>query len=237
MKLSTRRVIPLVIVVVSLLYIVFSFSLEQRRMIGDVKGWDPGSRAMPVGVGFLMLGLSIYLSFKEARSGEEEKPLGTGSKKLIILTATLSIIYVLCFRFVGFILSTNILLFTLVYFNYRQDIRWNMVPNFSIGILLSSGFIVLTYSIGRFVTRSLFLMGKRSNIEILTSRVFTSGITLLVVIVIFIVTLLLSKEAIKNEKSKSLCISGFISAGATEFLYIIFKQIFWVSLARGLIFW
>ncbi|GAF82731.1 unnamed protein product, partial [marine sediment metagenome] len=87
-------------------------------MIGDEMGWDPGSRAMPIGIGFLMLGVSIYLFFKERKSGEEEITLDFASKKLIIITIMLSILYILFFRFVGFVLSTNILLFALIYFYY-----------------------------------------------------------------------------------------------------------------------
>ena len=237
MKKSTRIIIPIVFIFFSLLYIILSFSIEQRKMIGDEMGWDPGSRAMPIGIGFLMLGVSIYLFFKERKSGEEEITLDSASKKLIIITIMLSILYILFFRFVGFILSTNVLLFTLIYFYYKRDIKWNMMRNFSIGLLASTGTMILFYSIGRFVTHFLFLIGGRSNFEIFSGRLFMTGVTFLVLLFIFFTMLLLFRKAIKNENFRIPLLSGFITIGVTEFIYIIFKQIFWVSLAKGLIFW
>ena len=237
MKNSTRIIIPIVFIFFSLLYIILSFSIEQRKMIGDEMGWDPGSRAMPIGIGFLMLGVSIYLFFKERKSGEEEITLDSASKKLIILTIMLSILYILFFRFVGFILSTNVLLFALIYFYYKRDIRWNMIQNFSIGLFLSVGLMILFYSIGRFTTRFLFLIGRNSNIEIFSGRLFITGVTFLILLFIFFTILLLFRKVIKNENFRIPLLSGFIAIGVTEFIYIIFKQIFWVSLAKGLIFW
>ena len=237
MKNSTRIIIPIVFIFFSLLYIILSFSIEQRKMIGDEMGWDPGSRAMPLGIGFLMLGVSIYLFFKERKSGEEEITLDSASKKLIILTIMLSILYILFFRFVGFILSTNVLLFALIYFYYKRDIRWNMIQNFSIGLFLSVGLMILFYSIGRFTTRFLFLIGRNSNIEIFSGRLFITGVTFLILLFIFFTILLLFRKVIKNENFRIPLLSGFIAIGVTEFIYIIFKQIFWVSLAKGLIFW
>lgn len=237
MKKTTKIIIPIVFIFFSLLYIILSFSIEQRKMIGDEMGWDPGSRAMPIGIGFLMLGVSIYLFFKERKSGEEEITLDSASKKLIILTIMLSILYILFFRFVGFILSTNVLLFTLIYFYYKRDIKWSMMRNFSIGLLASTGTMILFYSIGRFITHFLFLIGRRSNSEIFSGRLFMTGVTFLILLFIFFTMLLLFRKAIKNENFRIPLLSGFVTMGVTEFIYIIFKQIFWVSLAKGLIFW
>ena len=235
---TTRKIIPVVFIVVSLLYIAFGFSLEHRRMIGDERGWDPGSRAMPVGVGFLMLVTSIYLTLKQERSAEREQTQpDPGSAKLISLTIILSVIYILSFRYVGFILATNILLFTLIYFNSRQNITWNMVPNWGLGILLSTGFILLLYSIGRITTRFLFLTGKRSNIALLTNRLVITGLTFTLVTLIFLITLFLLKKFLRGTPARTLMNAALIATGTTELLYLVFKQVFWVSLAEGIITW
>lgn len=237
MKLHIKKGIPIVFIFFSLLYIIFSFSIEQRKMIGDEMGWDPGSRAIPVGIGFLMLGVSIYLLFKERKSKEEEISIDPASKKLIIITITLSILYILFFRFVGFILSTNILIFTLIYFYYKKDIKWSMLKIFSIGLLISTGTMILFYSIGRLATHFLFLMERKLNLEIFSGRFFITGGTFLILLLIFLALLLLFRKALKNESFRIPLISGLTTIGITEFIYIVFKQIFWVSLAKGLIFW
>jgi hypothetical protein len=236
--MQVRRVIPLIFIVISLLYILFSFSLEERRMIGDVKGWDPGSRAMPVGVGFIMLTASVYLAYKEKKSrGEDETSLELSIRKLMILTILLSILYILFFRFLGFVLSTHILLFTLIYFNYESNVKLNMIPSFSIGILLSTGLMLLFYSIGRYITRLLFLSGRRSDLPILSGKLFTVGIPFFVLLILFVTLLFLLKKTLKNDRFRITLTSGFTAIGLTELLYIVFKQVFLVSLAKGLIGW
>ena len=131
MKLGTRRIIPLVFLVVSLLYLAFSFSLEQYRMIGDERGWDPGSRALPIAMGFLMLGVSIYLIAVETAKEQKEHAVPAGARSLILLMIVLSVLYILVFRALGFILSTAVLLFTLIHFNRQENVRLEYLPRFS----------------------------------------------------------------------------------------------------------
>jgi len=233
-----KRVIPVAFIVASLLYIMFSFTVEQRTMIGDVKGWDPGSRAMPIGIGFIMLTASVYLACKERRSpGREEERQEPSTIKLVVLTILLSTFYILCFRFLGFIIATHILLFTLIYFNYKQDIRWNMIPVFFLGLLISTSAMVLFYSIGRYISRYLFLLGRRLDVAVLKGKIFTAGLPFVVLLVVFALLLLLLSKAMKREKYHIPLVAGFAAIGVTEFLFIVFKQIFWVSLVKGLTFW
>ena len=238
MKPTSKKVIPILFVGVAIFYLIFGFSLEQRRMIADEKGWDPGSKAMPIGIGILMLGLSIYLTLKEVKSEDtEEKPLDPGSVKLIGLTITMAVLYILGFRYVGFVLSTQMLLFTLVYFNGKGDIAWNMMPNFLIGASVCNGFVLIIYSTGRYMIRSLFLLGKQSGLEILTSRLFITGTTFIALAGLMFVLWIVLNRTLKSEHSRNLITPLFIATGTTEFLYLIFKQIFWVSLTQGFIDW
>ncbi len=232
-----KRAIPRVFVVISIFYLIFAFSLEQRRMIGDERGWDPGSRALPIGTGVIMLATSIYLTLREKPAAERPEKLEEGSGRLIGLTIVLTILYILLFKTSGFILSTNALLFTLVYFNYRKGIEWHMVPGFGLGFVLSSGFVLMIYSLGRFITRSLVLYGKRSDVELFTAKLFTSGVTLIVLALIFLAALLISRKITRSAEGKYIRISALTAPAVTEILYLVFKQIFLVRLARGLITW
>ncbi|MBW2153357.1 MAG: hypothetical protein JRH18_17005 [Deltaproteobacteria bacterium] len=120
---------------------------------------------------------------------------------------------------------------------HRKDITWAMAPRFVTGAILSNCFILLLYSMGRFTTRSLLLLGKQSNIEILTSRLFITAITFAVLAIMFVFPLIAAFKRAETEKSKNWLTSVFVAVGVTECLYLIFKQVFWVSLARGVIFW
>lgn len=237
MKFGTRRIIPLVFLVVSLLYLAFSFSLEQHRMIGDERGWDPGSRALPIAMGFLMLGLSTYLIFKETAKEQAEGSVPTGARHLIVLTILLSVLYILFFRALGFILSTAMLLFTLIYFNYHGDIRLKLFPGFAAGLVSSTAFVLLVYTAGRFITRSLFYLGRARGFELLTSKVFSAFTVFVFVALMFAVLLVSLRKTVNKPRVRSVLVAGLTAAGVTEGLYLVFKQIFLVSLARGILFW
>ena len=224
-------------ILISIFYLIFAFSLEERRMIGDERGWDPGSRALPIGTGVIMLATSIYLTLREKPAAESPESLGKGSARLIVLTIALTVLYILFFKTTGFILSTNALLFTLIYFNYRKGMEWHMVSGFGLGLVVSSGFVVLVYSIGRFITRSLVLYGKRSDLELISGKLFSSGVTLVILALIFLVTLLISGKITRSTEAKYLRISALTAPAVTEILYLVFKQIFLVRLAKGLITW
>ncbi|HUV07116.1 MAG TPA: tripartite tricarboxylate transporter TctB family protein [Spirochaetia bacterium] len=237
MKLGIRRIIALAFLIFSLLYIAFSFSLKEMRMIGDDRGWDPGSRALPLGLGFLMLALSIYLSYRESRKQHSPQPLEAGSRRLILLTVTLSVLYILLFEPIGFILTTSLLLYTLIYFNYEQDIRREMAVKFLAGFIFTLLLTLTVYTISRFVIRGLFSIGKSSGVEFLSSRLFSSFIALFLTAVLYMVLILSGRKMLGKPSTRAIVISVLTSAGVTEVLYLVFKQIFYVSLTQGIIIW
>jgi len=233
-----KRVIPIFFIIIALLYIIFSFTVEERKMIGDVRGWDPGSRAIPIGIGLIMLATSIYLSRKEkSPPGQDRKPHDPGIRKLTILTILLCIFFILFFRFLGFIISTHIFLFSLIFLYYKRDIRWSLIPEFSIGLLICTGVMIAFYSIGRFISRYLFLLGRKSEILVLKSKLATAGVPLVILLILFTVLLIILKNPIKRGKYRVPLIAGFSAIGITEFLFIVFRQIFLVSLVKGFVFW
>jgi len=242
-KLSTNKIIAFAFLIFSILYIIFGFSIEQRRMIGDQQGWDPGSRAIPIGIGSIMLIVSMYiiLSGREKEDTAAEKPHDTASRKLVILSIIVPILYIFLFRLLGFIVMTIFLLFTLIYFSYRKDIKWEYTPQYLFGFTISAVSMILIYSIGRYLTRLLIRTGKSNSIKFLSNNLFTSSIVITTTALIFFIVILIDNR-IKAKRPAAgeanlLFISILTSVGVTEFLYIIFKQIFWVSLAKGVIFW
>lgn len=242
-KLSTNKIIAFAFLIFSILYIIFGFSIEQRRMIGDKQGWDPGSRAIPIGIGSIMLIVSMYiiLSGREKEDTAAEKPHDIASRKLVILSIIVPILYIFLFRLLGFVVMTIFLLFTLIYFSYRKDIKWKSLPQYLFGFIISTASIITIYSIGRYLTRMFIRTGKRSGIEFLSNNLFTSASVIAVTTVIFFLAVLISNrvkpKGTTAGEPNHLFISILTSVGVTEFLYIIFKQIFWVSLAKGVIFW
>ena len=206
-------------------------------MIGDDRGWDPGSRALPISLGFLMLGLSLYLSYWESRGSRDSSTVHKGPLKLILLTISLCVLYILCFRAVGFVLATCILLFTLIYFNYEQDVRWERIPRFLAGLVCSVLLTLSVYSAGRVIIRSLFFFGRNSGLVFLSSRLFSSAVVLIFMVVLYLALKFFLGRTMRNPDTRTLMISGLTATGLTELLYLIFKQIFFISLTQGLIIW
>jgi len=206
-------------------------------MIGDQQGWDPGSRAIPIGTGFVMLIVSMYilLSGRKKKDADEKQSSDAASRRLVILSIVVPVLYIFLFRLLGFIVMTIFLLFTLIYFSYKKDIKREYIPQYLAGFAVSAVSMLIIYSIGRYITRMLIRAGKSKGVGFLSNNLFTSAVVIIAVALIFYIVILIKKTA--GEKRKDLFVSVLTSVGVTEILYIIFKQIFWVSLAKGIVFW
>lgn len=248
MRFNIRKIIPIIFFLFGIFYIIFSLSIIEKKMIGDVRDWDPGSRAMPLGVGIVIVLSSLYLYFKESKTmtlknikGERKENNLTNknsTQKLIFLTIILSVLYILVLRQIGFIICTVVILYMLIVIFSRGDfqISFFLEPILP-GLLFSIGYMVMVYSIGRWITRSLFFLGRNSDIPILKSQLFITGFTFMGLILLFTFTFFIMKKIINQKIFYQVILPAFISVGITEILYIVFKQIFWVDLAKGIIFW
>ncbi len=266
--MSTKRIIPLVFMALSVLYLVFALTLKERHMIGDVRGWDPGSRFLPVGVGALGLAVSAYLFVRELlkaggrrrKGGAPAPPRAPSTPRpgtlrpggppaapaaepvrpaagLVVFAVAATLLYIATFRLLGFILGTNLLLFLLVYFSFRREVRLEMALPAAWGAAASSAFVLVLYSLGRLVTRSMVLYGKRADLELLTNKPLTAAAALLAAGVPYLLVLLLTRKAGRREAARHWRTAFLTAPAVTEIFYLVFRQVFLVSLARGLSAW
>jgi hypothetical protein len=233
-----KRAVPLAFVVIAVLYLALAFSFEDRRMIGDEKGWDPGPRALPVAIGALMLGISAYLTFRGWKAPAASASVPGPAMRLIVLTAVLTSFYIAVFRFLGFVLATTVLLYLLFYFNSMQNVRLKLLPSCMAGLAASTALTLILYSVGKWVSRALLAYGRSIGSTVLADRTLAAGISFLAVTALFVVVVLISK-AIRRARSSPgrIPVAILTAAAMTEGLYIVFRQIFLVSLAPGLILW
>ena len=239
MRTGLRSTLALIFVVFSLLYIVFAVSVDQNRMIGDQEGWDPGSRAVPVALGVLMLVLSIYIFTREQREPPEE-PSDTrdaGARKLVVLALVVCLFYVLLFRIIGFILVTATLLFTLSFFSRKGDLLFRDIPVYGLGLFAAVSFTLLVYTAGRLATRWMFYFGRQLSIPLLGNNLFRAGAAMLIAAGLIAAMLVLSRGLKKSERWKDVRNVLVVTTATTEILYLVFKQIFTVDLVGGLVFW
>jgi hypothetical protein len=131
------------------------------------------------------------------------------------------------------------LLFTLCFANLEKDVRKEDVGEFVSGNLFSLISVLLVYTFGRSITR-VFLRNSRKGI--LPAFFGSTGFIILVVFLMttLIVSLVVSacrKRWHEDNTNHRYWVSITIAFATTEYLYIVFKQMFMVELVKGIIIW
>lgn len=129
MQLTMNRILSLILLVISIVYIYLSFQLPSYApAVID-------SDAIPKVLGFILLGLSFLLFFDK----KDTKMVVDISKKdvfYLVLTVVMIIIYILLLESVGFLLMTSSFLFiaTLIY-GYRNHLV-NLIVSLSFTFIM-----------------------------------------------------------------------------------------------------
>ena len=255
---------PLAWLAFSIIYLLFALSIEPRRMPADREGWDPGSNAIPVGIGYVMVAVSAYLVITDRRkpakavSAGETRVAKEGAasegvakegaagavpaaevpdvKALILLTIGTTVLYIMVFRVAGFVISTTVLMLTLTYFYLRQRVRLAYLGEYlrSLGGALITN--VLLYSLGRWIIRWTQYFGRTWGVELLRNRLFTAVLALAAwaVIVVPIYLVIRHRKLWTDSSGTRAALAACIT---TLGLYLVFQQIFRVALPGGFIAW
>jgi hypothetical protein len=229
--------VPIVICLVAVICIWYALSLEQRRMIGDETAHDPGSRAMPLAAGVLMLAAGLYETLR--RPGKTAPPEEGGSAGLFILTLISSLAYIVFLERIGFIPLTSLFLYTLIAVYKSTALPGGKVTtgSFLPGFLYSATVSTLLYTAGRLVSREFFYRGRSAGIELLSSRTFTILSFTLVAGILYAGIAKLAYRRGSGTAGRVLVNSVLLSTATTLLLYVVFRMIFRVNFPAGLIFW
>ncbi|MEK3936018.1 tripartite tricarboxylate transporter TctB family protein [Sporosarcina sp. FSL W7-1349] len=125
---SMDRKVSLVIMALAIFYLTLSYRLPKfafTQVDADV---------LPLGLGYLLLGLAVILFIQNKPETEEQKEKRTLKKEdLILLLVTLGalILYVFCLEFLGFVISTIIFLSLTMrmygYMNWTRNVIVSLV--------------------------------------------------------------------------------------------------------------
>ncbi len=241
--LKNRKPLPLAFIILSVLYFIYVVSLGSSKMIGDEIGGDPGGMLLPLVLSIFMFIASTILFLTDRvddsyRSGGVQSP----QRGLFALTIVISILYVVLMRRVGFLLTTNTLLITLLFAYMREGVKREDLTWWAGGVLSSLALLIGIYSIGRRVTRYLLLAARQGIIpKFLGSTSVVFAITFVLVGILFALVFFAGKKLSSKFPATSvfhtLFNAGFIAMVSTQLLYLIFRQLFLVELVRGLITW
>ncbi len=226
------KLIPLILTILSGLYFFYVLSSENTTLSADTVGGDPGGKVLPMVMAIFMFFGFLYITIKER---PDEDKMSPQTKQLFFITLLLSVLYVFSIRYIGFIILSTILLFSLEYI-YTTIGEDKSPMHLVYGCLGSVGVTTTLYFIMRVITRNLMRLGRTGVLpEIFASPVFQGGISM---VYVTLVTILLNKTVCQNLKARGLkraSDAGLLTVATILFLYVVFKQFFSVNLAPGLL--
>ena len=239
----TRKPLPFVFMVVSILYFIYVISLGSSTMIGDEIGGDPGGMMLPLVLSIFMFVASTILFLTDKKSQEAaQNSRGVSEQRLFLLTLILAILYVAAMRPLGFIITTAMLVFTLMFFYLQGTVVRKDVATWAVGTVATLAVLLALYSIGRVISRYLLLSARQGRIpQWLGSTGVVAGVMLVIVLVLYYLLYKLTRTRFHHERVPVAVSHAFdacmISAITTELIYLVFRQMFLVELVPGLITW
>lgn len=242
----TRKPLPFVFMVVSILYFIYVISLGSSTMIGDEIGGDPGGMMLPLVLSIFMFVASTILFLTDKKPQETDKKSqeaaqnnrGTSEQRLFLLTLIVAILYVAAMRPLGFIITTAMLVFTLTFFYLQGTVVRKDVATWAVGTVATLAVLLALYSIGRVISRYLLLSARQGRIP---QWLGSTGVVLVIVLVLYYLLYKLTRARFHHERVPVAVSHAFdacmISAITTELIYLVFRQMFLVELVPGLITW
>ena len=238
---------PLAWLAFSIIYLFFAMSIEPRRMPADREGWDPGSNAVPIAIGYVMVAVSTYLIITDRKRPSAERrtasPADTEDivqtadvRSLILLTIVTTVAYILVFRGAGFVIATTILMLTLTYFYTLQQVRLSDVPEYVRSMTATLLINVLLYSLGRWIIRWTQYFGRTWEVDLLRNRLFTAllAVTAWALVCVPIYLMVRRRNLWRSGPGSR---AAVVTCVTTLGLYLVFQQIFRVALPGGFIAW
>ena len=231
MKLKVK-ILPLVMTMLSSLYLIYVISSEDTTLVADAVGGDPGGKLIPTIIAvFLVLGF-LYITIKE-RPGSEKMEKET--MVLLCTTFILALLYVLLTKSIGFIILTTLVLYTLEYM-YSTIGEKRKPVSALIGGVGTLTITVAVYTVMRLVTKTLSRMARKGSLPSFFSSSTVNAVISLVFVMVFIIILYFTLYKLMRRKNYSkVASSGLITFSTVLFLFIVFKQFFLVALAPGLL--
>lgn len=232
---GSRKTVPIAMLVFSLAYFPYLIAQGNSKMIGDEIGGDPGGFLLPAFLaGFMLLG-ALYLLFVDKTSANAGPCPKAGARFYIAVTA--SLLYVLLFSRLGFMVASTLLVFTLSFIaSVETPLRKNLGP-LAAGLAGTLSFTIAYYSLGRFMTRYLFQVGRTTTFTLASAPFFVFSVNIIALGLLLYFAARIVQRMRSGSMPRMIAIIALVTAGSVEFLFLVFRQLFLVNLARGIITW
>lgn len=226
------KLLPAIMTILSVLYLIYVISSESTTLVADTVGGDPGGKVIPIMIAlFLVLGF-LFITLKDR---PEESKRNNGTAFLFVTTLILALLYVLLTKSVGFIILTTIVLYSLEYIYTTIDESRRPV----LGIIGGTATVISItafYTLMRLITKIMLRMGKKGALPAIFGK--NSTIAVICLLYIFVIVTILELTVVQTLKKRGLekeATAGIITIAVVLFLYVVFKQLFLVGLAPGLL--
>ncbi len=205
-------------------------------MIGDSFGYDPGGRLFPVLAGAVMFICSTSVLWQVLRSAPniskaDKQPL---MSPLVVSNIVAAFIFILSFRFLGYIIASGLFVCTLICLNQRQFDRtlsfWGAVRANATTLI---GLLIL-YSIGRGIVKLCFSIARNYGQPAFREPIYQAALVLIMTLLAFLLFRSLTRRFNMLTDQRTTVLT---SIGIVYGIYILFRQIFLVQLPNGLLFW
>ena len=231
MKLKVKT-LPLVMTILSGLYLIYVISSEDTTLVADAVGGDPGGKLIPSIIAvFLFLGF-LYITIKERPDG---KKMEKESFVLFAVTFVLALLYVLLTKTIGFVILTTIVLYTLEYL-YSTIGEKRKPLSAILGGVGTLAITAIVYTLMRLLTKTLGRMARAGSLpSAFASSTLNAVISIVFVLVFIIILYFTLHKLLKKKDLKRVGDAGLITFSTVLLLYVVFKQFFLVALAPGLL--
>ncbi len=235
---GSRKTVPIAMLVFSVAYFPYLLSQGNSKMIGDEIGGDPGGFLLPAFLaGSMFLG-ALYLLFQDkspGKTGAAAEAPRAGARFYFTLAA--GVLYVLLFATLGFMVASTLLVFSLSFIaSIDTPVRRNLGP-LAAGLAGTLAFTIGYYSLGRFMTRYLFQVGRTTTFTLASAPFFVFSANIVVLGLILYFSARIAQRMKSGSMPRMIAVIGLVTAGSVEFLFLVFRQLFLVNLARGIITW
>lgn len=231
MKLKVKT-LPLIMTILSGLYLIYVISSEDTTLVADAVGGDPGGKLIPSIIAvFLFLGF-LYITIKERPDG---KKMEKESFVLFAVTFVLALLYVLLTKTIGFVILTTIVLYSLEYL-YSTIGEKRKPLSAILGGVGTLAITAIVYTLMRLLTKTLGRMARAGSLpSAFTSSTLNAVISIVFVLVFIIILYFTLHKLLKKKDLKRVGDAGLITFSTVLLLYVVFKQFFLVALAPGLL--
>lgn len=233
--MNSDKAVSIGLLATASIYVLYAMSIEVRT-IGSFRQVGPTAKTVPIILGLALFVLAASLALSAFRhAAEEEETSSAIDGFLVIAMLILSVAYTFLLRYVGFILTTSVLLYLLVFLaraRLRQDISTLAL---AVGLLINTALMVGIFWVNRYLALSLAHYGREAGVAILSSRFSLSAIGLIVTGAIVVALNVVLRRIGGKALSAKFAVALLVSISTTQILDIVFRQVFQVSLPFGLL--